>query len=73
MYLRDKSSGDMVEILDIQALFDPFKTDARGRFHAGEELQDVALFSKASLVFPSGEALPRCWVDSHYRDREAAR
>lgn len=73
MYLRDKSSGDMVEILDIHALFDPFRTEAEGRLHAGEELQDAALFTKAALVFPSGEALPRCWVDSHYRDREVLR
>jgi hypothetical protein len=22
------------------------------------------------LLFPSGEGLPRCWVDVHYRDKE---
>ncbi|MBM4201779.1 MAG: acetyltransferase, partial [Gammaproteobacteria bacterium] len=22
------------------------------------------------LSFPSGEGLPRCWVDVHYRDKE---
>ncbi|MEJ2644326.1 MAG: acetyltransferase [Gammaproteobacteria bacterium] len=67
MYLKHTSSGDLVEVLDLQALFDPFKTELSGRFHAGEELQEPATFAKSALVFPSGEALPRCWVDAHYR------
>ncbi len=67
MYLKHKPSGDMVEVLDLGALFDPFVTTVPGRFHAGEELQDPAEFSKAELVFPSDEPLPRCWVDPEYR------
>jgi hypothetical protein len=35
--------------------------------HNGEELQEPHHFSKAELTFPSGEALPRCWVDAQYR------
>jgi len=68
MYLKHKSSGDMVEVLDLEALFDPFKTSVPGRFHAGEELQEPAVFEKSDLMFPSDEPLPRCWVDAHYRD-----
>ncbi len=68
MYLRHTPSGDLVEILDLAALIDPFKAEVEGRFHAGEELQDPAPFRKAELEFPSGEALPRCWIDPHYRD-----
>jgi hypothetical protein len=68
MYLKHRPSGDLVEVLDLAMLFDPFKTQISGRLHAGEELQDAATFEKGELVFPSGEALPRCWVDSHYRD-----
>ena len=34
-----------------------------------EELQDPAEVAKADLAFPSGEALPRCWVDSAYKGR----
>ena len=68
MFLRDKKSNDLVEITDVSALFDPTKGDVDGRFHAGEEMQDIKAFSKASLAFPSGEALPQCWVDAHYRD-----
>lgn len=69
MYLRHKPSNDLVEVLDLPSLFDPFQTQLQGRFHAGEELQDPAPFSKAELVFPSGEPLPRCWIDPQYREK----
>jgi hypothetical protein len=67
MYLRDKKSGDLVEVLDVPAMVDPFSAQLQGRFHAGEEMQDPASFDKSDLEFPSGEPLPRCWVDSDYR------
>jgi hypothetical protein len=67
MYLRHTASGDLVEILEPGALFDPFQTEVSGRFHAGEEMQEPAPFRKAELVFPSGEPLPRCWMDPAYR------
>ena len=68
MFLRDKASGDLVEVLDLSALFDPCQDSLTGRFHAGEEMQDNQAFSKATLAFPSGEGLPKCWSDPHYRD-----
>jgi hypothetical protein len=67
MFLMLKASGDMVEVLDVAALFDPCKSSLSGRVHAGEEMQDPAEFQKSALVFPSGEKLPRCWIDAHYR------
>ncbi|MBI5461774.1 MAG: acetyltransferase [Gammaproteobacteria bacterium] len=67
MYLRHTGSGDLVEVADLSALFDPCQADIRGRIHAGEELQDPAMFAKTELVFPSGEGLPRCWMDRAYR------
>jgi len=67
MYLRDKTSGDLVEVLDTASMVDPCKMQLEGRFHAGEELQDEARFTKDDLEFPSGEALPRCWLDATYR------
>lgn len=67
MYLKDKNSGDMVEVLDLGSLVDPFREDIKGRFHAGEEMQDERVFNKQSLLFPSGESLPRCWTDKDYR------
>jgi len=67
MFLKDKKTGDAVEILDLTALFDPSAGSVAGRFHAGEEMQDKEAFAKADLVFPSGEDLPRCWIDPGYR------
>ena len=67
MYLRHRGSGDAVEVLELTGLFDPFAREITGRFHAGEEMQEPAAFRKAELVFPSGEPLPRCWIDPHYR------
>ncbi|MDH5447325.1 MAG: acetyltransferase [Gammaproteobacteria bacterium] len=67
MFLKDKNSGDMVEVLDMGALVDPFQGDVKGRFHVGEEMQDARQFNKPELSFPSGEALPRCWTDKEYR------
>jgi hypothetical protein len=67
MYLKHAASGDLVEILDMKSLADPYRRQVAGRFHAGEELQDPANFAKSDLLFPSGEALPRCWIDPNYR------
>lgn len=67
MYLKHRPSGDLVEVLDLGRLFDPFVSEVPGRFHAGEEMQEPASFGKADLAFPSGEPLPRCWVDSRYK------
>jgi hypothetical protein len=49
------------------AMVDPCTAELQGRFHAGEELQDAATFTKNNLEFPSGEALPRCWKDAAYK------
>ena len=67
MFLKDKKSGDLVEVLDVIALADPCKTSIQGRLHVGEELQDPGEFEKSDLNFPSDETLPRCWLDPHYR------
>ena len=67
MYLKNKENGDLVEVLDLPAMIDPFRKELSGRYHAGEELQDPAEFSKEQLVFPSGEALPLCWIDPEYK------
>lgn len=71
MFLQDKQSGVLVEILDLDALFDPMETSVPGQVQAGQEEQEPLPTSKDNLVFPSGEALPRCWLDVHYRDEMA--
>lgn len=67
MFLKHKSLGDLVEVLTIRELFDPCCGEIEGKFHAGEECQDPTTFEKTELIFPSGEALPQCWLDPDYR------
>lgn len=66
MFLIYIPDGSLVEIKQREALVDPFIDTVEGRFHAGEELQDPQSFLKRELRFPSGEALPRCWLDPGY-------
>lgn len=68
MYLKMHSGEDdsLVEVLNLQQLFDPFAAQVLGRLHAGEELQEPSAVEKAQLVFPSGEPLPRCWTNPRY-------
>ena len=67
MFLKTRHDGSLMEVLSLPALFDPFLTHLQGRLHAGEELQEPERFLKTDLIFPSGESLPRCWLDPHYK------
>jgi len=67
MFLKDKKSGDLVEVIDPKEMFDPATAKMKVRFQAGEEVGDPVSVSKSGLCFPSDEALPRCWLDTHYR------
>ena len=69
MFLRQKNTQKLVEVLGLADLFNPMHNSIVGRHHAGEEMQDAEKFAKADVEFPSGEALPRCWVDPEYRQR----
>lgn len=73
MFLKEKSSGHLVEVLSMRDLFDPVRATFAGRYNVGEEMPDPQTFQKADMCFPSGEALPRCWLDVHYRDAELKR
>lgn len=70
MFLKLKQNGHLVEVLTVNDLLNPLHQTIIGRLHYGEEPGDPEKFAKADLVFPSGEPLPRCWVDVHYRDEE---
>jgi len=72
MLLKDESSGKLMEVLALRDLYSPVHECVIGRLHYGEEPQDPAEFPKEQLCFPSGEALPRCWTDPHYRDEALA-
>jgi hypothetical protein len=67
MYLMHKPSGDLVEVLNLNRLFDPFQNEVNGRFLAGDVLQEPAAFGKDELLFPSGEYLPLCWINPTYK------
>ena len=68
MFLEHRPSGDLVEVLTPEELHNPCRREITGRLHAGEEMQDPEIFLKSELIFPSGEPLPRCWVDARYRE-----
>ncbi len=68
MFLMQKNSEKLVEVLSLSDLFNPNHERIVGRFHAGEEMQEAESFIKDEMTFPSGEALPKCWLDPHYRE-----
>jgi len=73
MFLNERTSGHMVEVLSRDDLFNLYKDEVVGCYQYGEEVQDPEKFKKSDLVFLSGEQLPRCWTDPHYRDNELKR
>ncbi len=70
MLLKQRSSGHMVEVASLADLMNLNHDEVSGRFQEGEEVQDPGRFKKRELVFLSGEPLPQCWLDTHYRDSE---
>ncbi len=70
MLLQDKRTGSLIEVVEIVDLINPAKDKISGCVQSGEEEQDKEPIAKATLVFPSGEDLPRCWVDANYREHE---
>ncbi|RME86178.1 MAG: acetyltransferase [Zetaproteobacteria bacterium] len=66
MFLKDEN-GDLVHVEDLMELVDPHLDEVLVRYQAGEEQGDPVRVKKASLRFPSGEPLPKCWLDPHYR------
>lgn len=70
MLLKEKSSGHMVEVLSLMDLINLNRDEVVGRYQEGEDLQEPMKFKKDNLIFLSGENLPLCWTDPHYRDDE---
>lgn len=67
MFLQNKRTSALVEILEVVDLINPAKSAVDVRVQKGEEEQDPESIAKDALIFPSGESLPRCWVDADYR------
>ena len=73
MLLRNRKNGEMIDVINVNELADLFKSTVQGRYQAGEELPEPEQVNKADLIFLSGEELPRCWMDPHYRDGQFKR
>ncbi|MEM9508327.1 MAG: acetyltransferase [Cyanobacteria bacterium P01_E01_bin.35] len=67
MLLKSKTIDGLVQINELEQLIDPFKKQVMGQIQAGQNEQPPEPFNKSDLVFPSGEILPQCWVDSDYQ------
>jgi hypothetical protein len=72
MFLQHVPTQSLIEVLNLEALWNPFVSEVLGQSHSGEEMQEVENYSKAELTFPSGEPLPQSWINPHYRDRAIA-
>jgi hypothetical protein len=68
MLLKHKEMGTLIEIHDIESLINPAVDKVEGQDQAGQEEQDPTPFVKTNLTFPSGEELPRCWLDANYKN-----
>ncbi|MFB2836139.1 acetyltransferase [Floridanema evergladense] len=66
MLLKSKETGTLIQIHDTESLINPNQHEISGQDQAGQEEQNTTTYSKEELVFPSGESLPRCWLDANY-------
>ena len=69
MLLKSKEEDALIEINEVDELIDPFKEEVMGQVQAGQNEQPPESFKKSDLVFPSGEDLPQCWLDSNYKNK----
>lgn len=75
MLLKLKASNHMVEVSNLADLMNLNCDKVQALNQEGEDIhtQDSDTIEKSKLVFLSGEELPRCWTDPHYRDNEVKR
>lgn len=67
MFVKNLNSGDLAQVDKLSELTDPTAKSVTLHYFAGEEVGEPELVEKSELIFPSGENLPKCWLDSHYR------
>jgi hypothetical protein len=68
MLLHNKETDSLVEIEDIEMLINSNQDEVVAKSQSGQEEQEPEAMRKSNLVFPSGEGLPRCWLDANYRN-----
>ena len=69
MLLKIKKDDVLVEITEVIELINPMREEVMAQIQQGEEEQPSESFKKSGLVFPSGENLPQCWLDSDYKSK----
>ncbi|MEL6439197.1 MAG: acetyltransferase [Cyanobacteria bacterium J06621_8] len=67
MLLKSKQNNRLVQVNQLSELLDPYKQEVMAQIQAGQNEQPAEPFKKVDLIFPSGENLPQCWLDSNYR------
>jgi hypothetical protein len=67
MLLFHQQTNSLVEVLTLSELFNPGIAEITGCDQCGQEAQDPDTYLKSEMTFPSGEPLPQCWLDPHYR------
>ena len=67
MFVKLSRDKTLIKVLDTGALFNPLETEIQGQQQSGQSEQPPSAFSKAQLMFPSGEPLPQCWLDPDYQ------
>ena len=72
MFLKHIPTSDLVEVIDLPDVINPYSATIRARAHSSEVIQRPENFLRTELAFPSGEPLPLCWVDGHYQEHVAA-
>lgn len=70
MLLKIKKDDVLVEIAEVTELINPMREEVMAQIQQGEEEQPPESFKKSDLVFPSGENLPQCWLDSNYKSKQ---
>ena len=74
VFLKECKTGELVEVLDPAALYDPFCVEIIGRATTSRgDARARAWFAKSDLAFCSNEQLPQCWMDPDYRRDEIRR
>jgi len=71
MLMQFRRGGGVVEVMSPEDLWDPMVVELMVDVQIENETsKEPELISKRELCFLSGERLPTCWLDPHYRDVE---
>lgn len=71
MFLKHKQTGELLEVLNVESLYNPCQDNIVAQSHEGQEMQEPDTFIKTELIFPSGEGLPQCWLNPNYQEQTA--